>query len=72
MAQWYGSPTVVDVVIGQDNPAVRDFLSMLPLTLMVDEFNGREKIAYLPRKLAHAGSPGSDPEDGDLRKLMQE
>ena len=58
--------TSVEVAIGEDNPAVRDFLSMLPLTLTLEEFNGREKIAYLPRKLAHAGSPGSDPEDGDL------
>lgn len=58
--------TSVDVTIGQDNPAVRDFLSMLPLTLTLEEFAGREKIGYLPRKLTHSGSPGSDPEDGDL------
>ena len=58
--------TSVDVTIGQDNPAVRDFLSMLPLTLTVEEFTGREKISYLPRKLRHSGSPGSDPKDGDL------
>jgi hypothetical protein len=58
--------TSVEVAIGEDNPTIRDFLSMLPLTLTLEEFNGREKIAYLPRKLAHAGSPGSDPEDGDL------
>jgi len=58
--------TSVDVTIDQDNPAVRDFLSMLPLTLTGEEFAGREKIAYLPRELAHTGSPGSDPEDGDL------
>jgi len=56
----------VNVTIGQDNPAVRDFLSMLPLTITVEEFTGREKIAYLPRKLRHSGSPGSDPKDGDL------
>jgi hypothetical protein len=56
----------VDVTIGEDNPAVRDFLSLLPLTLTLEEFNGREKIATLPRKLAHDGSPGSDPEDRDL------
>jgi hypothetical protein len=61
-----GGSTSVDVTIGEDNPAVRDLLSMLPLTLTLEEFNGREKIAYPPRKLAHAGSPGSDPEDGDL------
>ena len=58
--------TSVEVTIDEDNPAVRDFLSMLPLTLTLEEFAGREKIAYLPRELAHAGSPGSDPEDGDL------
>ena len=58
--------TSVEVTLGEDNPAVRDFLSMLPLTLTLEEFAGREKIAYLPRKLAHAGSPGSNPEDGDL------
>lgn len=58
--------TSVEVTLGEDNPAVRDFLSMLPLTLTLEEFAGREKIAYLPRELAHAGSPGSNPEDGDL------
>jgi hypothetical protein len=58
--------TSVDVRIGQDNPAVRDFLSMLPLTLTVQEFTGREKISYLPRRLRHNGSPGSDPKNGDL------
>jgi hypothetical protein len=58
--------TSVEVTIDQDNPAVRDFLSMLPLTLKLEEFAGREKIGYLPRKLAYSGSPGSDPEDGDL------
>lgn len=56
----------VDVTIGADSPATRDFLSMLPFTLTLEEFNGREKIADLPRALDHAGSPGSDPEDGDL------
>ncbi|WEX91064.1 cyclophilin-like fold protein [Sinorhizobium garamanticum] len=61
-----GGATSVDVTVGEDNPAVRDFLSMLPLTLKLEEFAGREKISYLPRKLKHRGSPGSDPEDGDL------
>jgi hypothetical protein len=58
--------TSVDVTFGEDNPAVRDFLSMLPLTLTVEEFAGREKISYLPRELSHRGSPGSDPDSGDL------
>jgi hypothetical protein len=59
-------PASVDVTIGEDNPAVRDFLSLLPLTLNLEEFNGREKIATLPRKLRYDGSRGSDPEDRDL------
>lgn len=56
----------LDVTIGEDNPATRDFLSMLPLTVTMEEFAGREKIADLPRPLHYKGSPGSDPEDGDL------
>ena len=58
--------TSVEVTIDQDNPAVRDFLSMLPLSMKLEEFAGREKIGYLPRKLKLSGSRGSDPEDGDL------
>jgi hypothetical protein len=58
--------THIDVTLDVDNPTTRDFLSMLPLTLSFEEFNGREKISYLPRELDTAGSPGSDPEDGDL------
>jgi hypothetical protein len=58
--------TSVDVTIGEDSPATRDFLSMLPLTIGLEEYAGREKISYLPRELNHEGSPGSDPEDGDL------
>ncbi|WP_084963395.1 cyclophilin-like fold protein [Thermoactinospora rubra] len=56
----------MDVVLGADNATTRDFLSMLPLTLTLEEFSGREKIGYLPRRLDTTGSPGSDPEDGDL------
>jgi hypothetical protein len=32
----------------------------------LEEYAGREKIGYFSRKLVTAGSPGSDPEDGDL------
>ena len=39
---------------------------MLPLTLQFEEFNGREKISYLPRPLDTTDTAGSDPEDGDL------
>lgn len=50
----------------EDNPSARDFLSILPLTLTLEEHAGREKIAYLPCPLTLDGSPGSAPEDGDL------
>lgn len=39
---------------------------MLPLTITVEEFAGREKVSYLPRELRSRDSPGSDPEGGDL------
>lgn len=58
--------TTVDVTIGEDNPTVRDFLSLLPVETVFEEFNGREKITYLDRDLTTDGSPGSDPADGDL------
>lgn len=36
------------------------------MTLRFEEFAGREKIAYPEPGLTVEGSPGSDPEDGDL------
>ncbi|PAP96837.1 cyclophilin-like fold protein [Mesorhizobium wenxiniae] len=58
--------TSIDLTIGEDNPTVRDFLSLLPLTMNLEEYASREKIGYFSRKLATEGSPGSDPEDGDV------
>ena len=66
VVRFSGGDVSVDVTIGSDNVATRDFVSMLPLTLRLEEFNGREKIADLPRELDVDGAPGSDPEDGDL------
>ena len=39
-----------------DNPSARDFASMLPLDLTIDDYSNNEKIAYLPRKLNEEGS----------------
>ncbi len=39
------------VVIMENNAASLDFLSLLPLTLDFEDYNGTEKISYLPRKL---------------------
>ena len=36
------------------------------MTLRFEEFNGREKISYLPRPLDTTTTAGSDLEDGDL------
>ena len=49
-----------------DNPAARDFFSMLPLDLKIEDYSSNEKIAYLPRKLNTAGTPGSEPRNGDF------
>lgn len=45
-----------------DNPAARDFYSMLPLDLMISNYGNNEKIAYLPRKLTEEGSGRFDNE----------
>lgn len=45
------------IAVLDDTPAARDFLSMLPLELTFKDYNGTEKISYLPRKLATQGSP---------------
>lgn len=47
------------IAVLDDTPASRDFLSMLPLELTFKDYNGTEKISYLPRKLATQGSPSS-------------
>jgi hypothetical protein len=50
-----------------DNATARDLLSLLPLTLMLEDYAATEKISYLPRKLSTAGAPaGVDPEPGDI------
>jgi hypothetical protein len=50
-----------------DNPSARDFGSMLPLDLSIDNYASNEKIAYLPRKLTKDGSgPFSSEAPGDL------
>lgn len=39
-----------------DNPSARDFASMMPLDLTIDNYAHNEKIAYLPRKLTEESS----------------
>ena len=56
----------VDMTIDEDNPAVRDLLSMLPMTLTFEDFAGQEKIAYPPRDVQFAGSAPSAAGAGDV------
>ena len=50
-----------------DSATVRDFLSLLPLTLTLEDHGGTEKIAYPPRELSTQGTAaGSTPRAGDI------
>jgi hypothetical protein len=50
-----------------DSEAARDFLSLLPLTLTLTDYNSTEKVADLPRKLSTKGAlAGVDPDMGDI------
>jgi hypothetical protein len=50
-----------------DTPSARDFASMLPLTLTLEDYNNTEKVSDLPRKLTTEGVPaGVDPSVGDI------
>jgi hypothetical protein len=60
-----GERTVVATL--DDNPTVRDFASLLPMTLALEDYAATEKISYLPRKLSKEGAPaGVDPSIGDI------
>jgi hypothetical protein len=50
-----------------DSKATQDFVSLLPLTLTLEDYAGTEKISYLPKRLSTEGAPsGSDPSVGDI------
>ena len=50
-----------------DSDAARDFASLLPLAVTLEDYASTEKIATLPRKLSTTGAPaGSDPDVGDI------
>ncbi len=50
-----------------DNATSRDFASLLPLELTLEDHGATEKISYLPRRLSTEGAPaGSDPSAGDV------
>jgi hypothetical protein len=50
-----------------DSATTRDFISLLPLTLTLEDYAGTEKISNLPRRLSTENAPsGSDPSAGDI------
>ena len=50
-----------------DTPTTRDFVTLLPMTLKLDDYASTEKIAYLPKKLSTQGAPaGINPDIGDI------
>lgn len=51
----------------EDTPAGRDFASLLPLELSLNDYNATEKVADLPRKLDTKNAPDSyTPKTGDI------
>jgi len=50
-----------------DNPTARDFITLLPLTVKLDDFNNTEKIFYPDRKLSIQEAPSNiNPVSGDI------
>ncbi len=62
--------TLEDAVITAtltDSKTTQDFISLLPLTLTLEDYAGTEKISDLPKKLSTEDAPsGSDPAVGDI------
>jgi hypothetical protein len=63
MSKQSGLPTRVRIVVGDrsveatlaDSEAARDFASLLPLTLSMNDLFRREKFAHLPRAITENG-----------------
>ena len=50
-----------------DNATSRDFVSLLPMDLTLEDYAATEKISNLPRRLSTEGAPpGSHPSLGDI------
>lgn len=50
-----------------DNATARDFASLLPLTLTMEDYDTIERVSSLPRKLSTQGAPeGMTPVAGEL------
>jgi hypothetical protein len=49
-----------------DSEASRDFVSLLPLTLTLNDLFGREKFGHLPRAISEGGKRARTYEIGDV------
>jgi hypothetical protein len=50
-----------------DSKTTQDFISLLPLTLTLEDYANTEKISDLPKRLSTEDAPaGSDPSVGDI------
>ena len=50
-----------------DNPTARDFITLLPLTVKIDDYVKKEKVFTTERKLSTKDAPaGIDPDLGDI------
>ncbi len=62
--------TVKDTVLNAtllDSETTQDFVSLLPLTLTLEDYAGTEKVNNLPKRLSTAGAPsGSKAAAGDI------
>jgi hypothetical protein len=57
--------TVLNATL-DDNATARDFASLLPLTLQMNDLFNREKYGRLPRSLTAGGKPQSSYEIGNI------
>ena len=56
---------VAQAVLNNTN-AAKSFYENLPMELNLKDYAGREKIAYLPKKLNFNGDPSSDGKVGEI------
>lgn len=55
------------IAVLTDSPTTQSLLKQLPVTVMMEDFAGAEKIAYFPERLSREGAPeGYDPALGDV------
>jgi hypothetical protein len=59
-----GEKEITATLIGSET--TRDFISLLPLTLTMNDLFGREKFAHLPRAISEGGARMKNYEVGDV------